>query len=220
MSAGIPTRVGGVQYRSRLEAKWAILFKHYGWNFTYEPFDADGYIPDFVIDGDRPLLVEIKPAVTKRDYQSPVAKITRALQGHWPHDVVILGANPLPDLEVEGCGTYAFGGWLGEMYCHKAINDTRHDHDGVTPSYNGQGQLDIDERCWSFSQGSWFRCGKCRRVNLFHELMCFVGRPCGHYSGDNYLEPMSDFDYLEMQAVWREAGNRVQWKSAVRPARR
>ena len=60
----IPTVYRGTQFRSRLEAHWAAIFNRLEWQFSYEPFDGDGYIPDFLIHGDYPLLVEVKPADT------------------------------------------------------------------------------------------------------------------------------------------------------------
>jgi hypothetical protein len=61
----IPTLYDGVQFRSRLEARWYAFFKLAGLAPEYEPFDLDGWIPDIVIpsktyDG-APLLVEVKP---------------------------------------------------------------------------------------------------------------------------------------------------------------
>ncbi len=55
----IPTLYRGVQFRSRLEAKWAAFFDAMGWPWQYEPFDLAGWIPDFLI-GDR-LVAEVKP---------------------------------------------------------------------------------------------------------------------------------------------------------------
>ena len=92
----IPTTYRSVQYRSRLEAKWAAFFDQIGWHHTYEPFDADGYIPDFLIHGSSPFLVEIKPAVILEDYLAPIEKAEKGLRGHWDRDIVILGADPLP----------------------------------------------------------------------------------------------------------------------------
>ena len=48
-------------YRSKLEARWAAMFDLLGWNFEYEPFDLNGWIPDFVIYGINNILVEVKP---------------------------------------------------------------------------------------------------------------------------------------------------------------
>jgi hypothetical protein len=92
----IPTVYRGIEYRSRLEARWAAFFTEIGWRHTYEPFDGNGYIPDFLIEGGCPLLVEIKPATLLADYHDPVPKIERGLRGHWQNDVLILGINPLP----------------------------------------------------------------------------------------------------------------------------
>jgi len=59
--AAIPTHYNGVNFRSRLEARWAALFDMLGWEWEYEPIDLPGWIPDFKIKGTRNLLVEIKP---------------------------------------------------------------------------------------------------------------------------------------------------------------
>jgi hypothetical protein len=58
--AAIPTKYNGVQFRSRLEAKWANFFDQMGWSWTYEPIDLRGYIPDFILHGASPILVEVK----------------------------------------------------------------------------------------------------------------------------------------------------------------
>lgn len=47
---GIPTYgPKGILFRSRIEAQWAWLFELLGWRWEYEPFDLDGYIPDFML---------------------------------------------------------------------------------------------------------------------------------------------------------------------------
>ena len=51
----------GVQFRSRLEAKYACLFDQLGWVWDYEQLDYDGYIPDFTLAFKKPMLVEVKP---------------------------------------------------------------------------------------------------------------------------------------------------------------
>jgi hypothetical protein len=58
----IPTTYNGIRYRSRLEATWACFFDSLGWEHEYEPFDLDGYIPDFVLRFPKEnVLVEVKP---------------------------------------------------------------------------------------------------------------------------------------------------------------
>lgn len=100
-NTGIPTIFRGIEYRSRLEARWAAMFHQLGWQYEYEPFDGNGYIPDFLVhDGnflsDRALLIEVKPAVTNDDYQKPWSKINNGLHGHWDGDVLLVGTSPLP----------------------------------------------------------------------------------------------------------------------------
>jgi hypothetical protein len=61
----IPTTFAGVRMRSRLEARWASFFTECGWRWTYEPFDTEGWAPDFTLHmpaGD--IYVEVKPVVT------------------------------------------------------------------------------------------------------------------------------------------------------------
>lgn len=47
--AAIPTRYAGVNFRSRLEARWAAFFDLAGWKWEYEPAspEFDFWIPDF-----------------------------------------------------------------------------------------------------------------------------------------------------------------------------
>ena len=96
----IPTIYEGIEYRSRLEARWAAFFARLGWRTTYEPFDGDGYIPDFLVHGKLPMLIEVKPAATPREYESPIEKINHGLRNAWPDGrVLIVGVDPLPLLD-------------------------------------------------------------------------------------------------------------------------
>jgi hypothetical protein len=45
----MPTKYGGIEFRSRLEARWACFFDRIGWKWTYEPLDGNAYIPDFLV---------------------------------------------------------------------------------------------------------------------------------------------------------------------------
>jgi len=79
MTWGIPTKYKTVQFRSRLEAKWAALFDLLEWEWEYEPIDAKGYIPDFWIT---PLkcFAEVKPLTdyTDGEYQEAAVKLREA----------------------------------------------------------------------------------------------------------------------------------------------
>ncbi len=97
----IPTFYDRIEYRSRLEARWAVFFDQLGWQYIYEPFDADHYIPDFIIHGDGPLLVEIKPVVTQEEYKDVLTEVDHRLgddddDGAWRNGVVVFGVSPQP----------------------------------------------------------------------------------------------------------------------------
>jgi hypothetical protein len=79
--AGIPTMHAGIQFRSRLEARWAAFFTEIGWRWEYEPFDLEGYIPDFLVfSPDRsPFLVEVGPCATESEYRLKAEKARKAL---------------------------------------------------------------------------------------------------------------------------------------------
>jgi hypothetical protein len=63
--AAIPTAWGGQNYRSRLEAKYAVFMTALSWRFDYEAVDLETFrIPDFLMDFRHPTLIECKPAVT------------------------------------------------------------------------------------------------------------------------------------------------------------
>jgi hypothetical protein len=71
-TTGIPTVYRGRQYRSRLEARWAAFFDLLGWSYEYEPFDLQGWIPDFLLTRAR-VLVEVKPvAIWPRDVMEEI----------------------------------------------------------------------------------------------------------------------------------------------------
>lgn len=59
----IETKFRSFMFRSRLEAKWAAMFELLEWEWDYEPVDFNGWIPDFVVYGDQPVYVEVKPVL-------------------------------------------------------------------------------------------------------------------------------------------------------------
>ena len=102
-NTGIRTNYDGTWFRSRLEARWAAMFNTAGWTWTYEPFDGAGYIPDFLIHGGSPFLVEVKPAATPDEYNAPIPKIVNGIGDRWTHDVLIVGAGVSAIFDVAGC---------------------------------------------------------------------------------------------------------------------
>jgi hypothetical protein len=206
----IPTKYAGIDYRSRLEARWAAFFDRIGWQYTYEPFDGAGYIPDFLIHGESPLLVEVKPVVTAAEFEAATAKVVRGLAGVWQHDVLIVGADPLPQLDY--CARFFPGGWLGEFghSCGTVVDDGKHWtwlDSGKDACWCGK---PLREPWWAFGSALWFTCTACNAVGVHHMMQCWNGRPCGHRDGGGYLG-LIDKEWI--RAAWADASNAVRWES-------
>lgn len=88
---GIPTTYRQTRFRSRLEARWAAFFDLIGWRWTYEPFDTDGWIPDFLLEGTIPLLVEVGPCSTLDEFKAKAEKPA----AWFGHPTLILGISPI-----------------------------------------------------------------------------------------------------------------------------
>lgn len=177
----IPTRYASVQFRSRLEARWAAMFDLLGWSWEYEPIDLDGYIPDFVMQFTRPVLVEVKPVMWIRNVgdgnlaliDESAAKIKRS---GWTESWIVVGAclGKISETFLMGYG----------MTCSRQV---------------GQ----VLTTCWS-----------CRKHTI-------VDVTAGHRYGCvlyGYDYPEGDkrpagLPAMQAQALWREAGNRVQWRA-------
>lgn len=69
----IPTRYAGCRFRSRLEARWAVLFDTLNWPWEYETqgfvLPGGNYLPDFRVlrPGGEPVWFEVKPSSDTRD---------------------------------------------------------------------------------------------------------------------------------------------------------
>ena len=96
----IPTTYAGINFRSRLEAKWACAFDLMCLPWVYEPIDLNGWIPDFAVGRGR-TLVEIKPAM-----RGDLSLFDTSKFGE--QRVILLSADPMwEEFEYEQCG-YVF----------------------------------------------------------------------------------------------------------------
>lgn len=182
----IPTDYAGVHFRSRLEARWAAFFDLVGWRWDYEPIDLDGYIPDFVIAFRAgPMLVEVKPAWTVDELHAAAAKVDRS---GWRRAALIVGASvDLIALHGEAMyGDQAIG----------LINETFWCDESGEPFW-----------CWGAAHP--FICSECGLRSVCHAEQSYACRLCGGSDGDHHLNPWRP---EEIEASWREAGNRVQWR--------
>ena len=187
MTRGIETTHNGIEFRSMLEARWAAFFDIIGWDWVYEPFEADHYIPDFLIKGDLPLLIEVKPAAAEQDYRKHTDRIDKALAEVWAHDVVIVGASPLSPIKSTAWGKPTLG-LLSE---------------GPHPITFGDGP-----RFWDAAD--WALCG-CGTPGVFSDSMSYALRPCNHVRGDR----AGSVSRQALEDSWRMATNKVKWKPSA-----
>ena len=117
----IKTEYDGIKFRSRLEARWAAFFNEMKWEWIYEPYDLDGWFPDFLITGrTEPLLVEVKPFTSP--HKRTMQKIETALRNSdCPLDVLLVGPGVTSIL-----GSNSSLGWLAE---NRLCDDTLPAHD-------------------------------------------------------------------------------------------
>jgi len=176
VTTAIPTRYGGTQFRSRLEARWAAFFDLLGWSWEYEPIDLEGYIPDFVLC--EHVLAEVKPFMWRRGGTMAAAehvlqRAVNAASDAWDW-VAVLGACLIDhEQERENIRQGIALGIVSErrLFCP------------------GQRVITtLDATWWSDTM----------RVDLLAQPML----------GGRVFDAPPD-----LVALWREAGNRVQWRT-------
>jgi hypothetical protein len=158
--SGIPTEYAGVAFRSRLEAKWAAFFDLVGWSWVYEPIDAPGYIPDFLIQGRHPFFVEVGPCATLAEYEDKSAKAS-GLFAELGRDMLIVGTSPIVPF-LSPLSLHASAGWFGE-----------HAADG-----------------YAWAPAAWGRCYDCNQIGVTHTEMSFNLRSCGHHQSGGWGDPI------------------------------
>lgn len=98
---GIPTTYKGVRMRSRLEARWAVMFDLLEWGWEYEPIDLRFYVPDYLIEGK--LLFEVKG--NEEDFAAAESKI---IASGWTAEAIIAGSS------IDGSIIGRFLEWQGD----------------------------------------------------------------------------------------------------------
>lgn len=182
-SRGIPTLYAGVEFRSRAEARWAAFFDIVRWPWIYEPFDEDGYIPDFVLRFKRePVLVEVKGGCTEYvELEDHVAKLETAARRRGSVHALMLAAAPM---NVDSEWELSIG-MLGQLV------DERQGFSWDAARVNGP-------------------CGS-HRVSIYHGLLSYHCVACGVYNGGS--GPHYDGDMRDIVVnAWAEASNRTKWR--------
>jgi hypothetical protein len=139
-------------YRSRLEARWAAFFYLVDWKYEYEPYDLQGWIPDFIISNntEHGLLVEIKPTLLVSGFDKN--KIANAIKNTKEGtEVLLLGCN----IQKQNSYFETKIGWLhSKEFPDDAILNKYHDQygiigdcgswaDRITGLYNGDGYVSM-----------------------------------------------------------------------------
>lgn len=189
----IPTRYAGVQFRSRLEARWAAFFDNLGWPWEYEPIDLAGYIPDFILPVKKPTLVEVKPALEHGDLNAHKAKVVAS---GWKGDAIIVGARIFPEVPRASFDGY-YPPILGTIYT-----------DDIELKYDEPEHLTGFEFIRAWHVCPLFLCRSCDRPTFIVDAGCFRCGLCGATSPSGEHVEL----YGLTQWAWREAGNLVQWK--------
>jgi len=177
----IETRYNGVNFRSRLEAKWAAMFDLLGWRWDYEPIDFNGWIPDFAIYGKyAPTFVEIKPVVA---FPEDIA--IKMWSSGCQDEMLLLGMTCPIDSDFYGIafGWHCDRQWVeGEACWESAV---------FGKWIEGQGQI-----------------GFCNSSYWYQDRIS-GGYDGGHF-GAMSVHPHKILQHQILQ-LWREAGNISRW---------
>jgi hypothetical protein len=198
MMVAHPTTYKDVQFRSRLEARWAAFFDLAGWRWEYEPTDHNGWTPDFALIGKRDIVkAEVKPIewcgddtaiaheVLERDDLKKVRAYVSSLSGTaddpplFP-DILILGCYPhFADIGMSGV---CLGAFLSEKWGASTVD--------IAFLAGGYEPQQIDFHAFYGSYG--YRMG-------------------GQQHGDGHIRSL-DPDLVHH--LWARAGNLTRWKPA------
>lgn len=220
----IPTKYAGVQFRSRLEARWAAMFDLLKWQWEYEPLDLAGYIPDFRVktgNGQdwnltQEYLVEVKPVTRVVDLQDAIAKaqdaaingvapidlgaandpiesalvsIERWIRERMPHPMLFVGSRP-----------FLSNGTSTGMAYYVTWTRTKDGHPAPVAVIRG---LAVVLQPFTPSGGA-----------PFLELASAArNEPSSLSIVPQTSDMRADVALVDLTSAWREAGNRVQWKS-------
>lgn len=199
---GIPTTYNGTKFRSRLEGRWAAFFDLIGWRWIYEPFDTAHWIPDFLIQGASPLLIEVGPCDLWSDYSTKAEKAIAAFPPvnayceRIDHDTCCheddFVVSTVPDRTSLVLGNFPI----------------------VDSPVGPAAGLITSDGTWFWTDAAiWGQCPTCDTVCVTHATGIYNHWPCGHHTGGDYGRSISEASIV---TTWNQAANPVQWKPRYR----
>lgn len=186
----IPTRYNGINFRSRLEAKWARFFDLIGWKWDYEPLDFNGYIPDFYLHGDNPCFVEIKPAMGVDELVILNEQSYAAMNGTGKRMLYLGAAINISD------STCPYNGNEDCEYIGSMVDFTQEEYDSDT--FPG---MFIDYRDHAY----FIDCEKCGKVSFTGVIYTWASHCCGEHTKLHSTK-------VDVCRIWKEAANTTQYK--------
>lgn len=126
----------GINFRSRLEARWAQFFTLCQWPWIYEPdLNLRRYIPDFALTSGSMVLVEVKPEISLKALEAHKPRIE---QSKAVAKVLLLGANLSLSAAhyayAPGMGLLGFDGMNGTWGWHVVtLEDVKREIAAITP---------------------------------------------------------------------------------------
>ena len=195
----IPIKIDGIQFRSKLEARWYLFMKRLGWNIIYEP-DIEGlnnWIPDFLIIGfKKKILVDVKPIDTVEDWEKHPDRIrieNSGIKNLKDYELLILGTN----LQLDGQNR------MGLLYTRDAFWEEGKEP-VVLQDYNNAECVfsigdDGEQIGFMDEMGGWH----CRITGDGGKT--YLIRNSGINDADTHLKSIDE--------MWNEAGTQLQWNT-------
>lgn len=183
-----PTIYKGIEFRSRLEARYAALFDILSWQWEYEPEAAPGYIPDFALHGvkNRKVYVEIKPGAVYRANRTEItAKALTSLSTLGTDELLVLTG------EFADCSCFD-----APVFGYMPVNEP----DMGYP-------YEFDEEVVLFRPG----IAHGSEYDFAHTMGGWAGRLSNAYDGNALFEGTM-LDKATTLRLWSRAGNAIQWK--------
>ncbi len=194
-----PTTYRSVKFRSRLEARWACFFDLLEWPWEYEPFDCDGWAPDFQLIGAKEsVLVEVKPVAHFPEDVAEKIEKTNPEQ-----DVLIVGSSLIPGPNSGSSLPGPHLGWLAEIISWDQGDGTERSE--IIWGDQGDGTERLVQSWGQAVFGKWrdshLEIGFCHDYQSFHDRMS--GAYNGTCGGDETVAML-------VEKLWAEAGNQTR----------